>query len=108
MAVTSTFAGVVLDLRVQRGLTQRALADCLRTHGVDYTSAAVSQWERGQSRPDDRRTALALDTCLAAEGAILDALGYRPDEPTTADRLSALERRLDAIERHLRQLRDPQ
>ena len=106
MAVTSTFAESLRDLRVQRSLTQQALVDCMEEqHGLVYTSAAVSEWERGKSQPEDRRTALALDDCLDAEGAILESLGYRPDDPSTADRLTALERRLDAIERSLRSLR---
>lgn len=106
MAVTSIFAESLRDLRVQRSLTQQALVDCLEEHhGLVYTSAAVSEWERGKSHPEDRRTALALDGCLGAEGAILESLGYRPDEPSTAERLSALEQRLDAIERSLRSLR---
>lgn len=97
------FGELVLELRSAAGLSQDRVARMVEERaGGHYTGAAVGNWERAKNAPTERRVVEALDQILDAEGRLLGALGFGATAPRapdmTEERLSALERRVEALE----------
>ena len=77
-------------LRESQGLTQRQVSVAL-----DVAQAAVSGWERGESRPR-KENALALGALIGDVDAVLAVCGYASgDGRDLTARVAELERRAD-------------
>ena len=77
-------------LRESQGLTQRQVSVAL-----DVAQAAVSGWERGESRPR-KENALALGALIGDVDAVLAVCGYTSgDGRDLTARVAELERRAD-------------
>lgn len=100
-------------LRALRG--ERTLQEVARLlehdHELVVSPQSLSQWERGQSAPSKRATVEIVDEALAANGQLLEALGYAPtdsmsDTTRTAieAQVSSLADRVDRLERMVREI----
>lgn len=107
----AAFAARLEALRIERGVTQRWIADELAERGHDVRPQAISGWERAAFAPD-RSKAHALDDLLNAKGVLLAALGFtEPDDAgEPVRRLLApvypgeMERRMSELEQKLTDL----
>lgn len=99
------FAGRLKELRRHAGLTQLAVVQALPDHGGYLVSdAACSLWEQASSAPDAINAAALERLFGEPEGALGALLGYRGDDPSTAERLNRLEARFDQLEAKIERL----
>jgi transcriptional regulator with XRE-family HTH domain len=86
-------------LRDDKGLTQRQVSVAL-----DVAQAAVSGWERGESRPR-KANALALGELVGDVDAVLAVCGYANGSSVEmVDRLQAQEERIARLEAQVERL----
>lgn len=92
-------AALLKNLRKQRELTQRELADLIAAKtGEKLAPQSISKWESG-SIPEMHHARFA-DQVLQAKGALLEAWGYanllsRP--AANGDQLSTIEKKIDTL-----------
>ena len=96
---------IVKRYRRSRGLTQQQLGTM-----VGMSSAAISQWERGDTVEPSRERVAAVDEALGAEGAILTFYGFTPPVPGDAglvremlDQFAQLQEQVGVLSRQLDQ-----
>lgn len=79
-------------------MTQAQLADA-----VGVTLGAVQQWEQGRYVPR-QKVAKKVDRALKADGAVLSAFGYAPDQRLT-ERVQRNENALNEIRKSVASIR---
>src|SRR5437868_8797185 len=97
--MAESFGAALLRLREAAGLSQRKLA-----RAVPISQSALSRYEAGLQRPDDR-TAARLDELLAARGWLLDlwptlgtdTLSPAEEERRSEEHTSELQSRFDLV-----------
>lgn len=100
------FSARLRVLRAQTGWSLARVGRDLAAHGGQPVSGeAVRQWEQGVNTPRRDQVA-ALEGLYGVPGELADLLGYRPADPGLADRLSALEDRMDEMAAAFIELRD--
>ena len=89
------FGATVRYLRHQRRFSQQDLADRL---GV--SDAAVSHWEREETRPTRERIVKLADVLGCSVSDLSNGVGW-PISPTVDERLATVERKIVELEQRL-------
>ena len=92
--------GDLLRLRRQ-GRTLAKVSRSMEDAGHPTSASTLSAWERAEYLPKSAAQIAALETVLGCEGELTDALGW---DQATPSRIGEVERRLEALERDLREL----